>query len=85
MWIQFRYIQAVSDFPLGGPGIILTVAAIKTNLQVYVTPEMREEAMKTLETNTGRKHIRIFVSSAHNYLGIRAWFLTLHLTRPFLR
>ena len=35
-------------------------AAIKTNLQTYMTPEMREEAVKTIETNTGRKRIDSF-------------------------
>ena len=33
------------------------VAAIKTNLQTYMTPEDREEAIKKLEENTGRKRI----------------------------
>ena len=33
------------------------IAAIKTNLQTYMTPEQREEAMKKLEENTGRKRI----------------------------
>ena len=31
--------------------------AIKTNLQMYMTQERRKEFLKTIETNTGRKHI----------------------------
>lgn len=36
------------------------IVAIKTNLQVYMTPEMREEGIQTIETNTGRKYIHSF-------------------------
>ncbi|KAF6232884.1 hypothetical protein HO173_008847 [Letharia columbiana] len=34
--------------------VSLDPGSIKTNLQVYLTPEMREEGIKTIETNTGR-------------------------------
>lgn len=36
------------------------VAAIKTNLQIYLSPEARTEAINLLETNTGRKRIDLF-------------------------
>ena len=40
-------------------------AAIKTNLQTYLTPELRQEAIKLLEANTGRKDAKNFVLLAY--------------------
>ena len=63
--LQTKHVDSVSLHPgcKGFPKIPRSghhpdeAAAIKTNLQTYVTQEMRKEALKAIETNTGRKHI----------------------------
>lgn len=42
--LRTRHVDSISLHP----------GSIKTNLQVYVTPKLREEAINTIETNTGR-------------------------------